>query len=348
MSNLPLTPMLVQYLVGLCCLRWDSSAVEITIGDMVLDTAAEKERDVDVTVTVAEPGGLTYAFKAYEVKHESAPLDVTIVEQLCLKLLDMPSVTHRAIVSASGFTAGAQAKAANHDVELFALRPWTRPLQEQFSPLAMKGTIEECITFGHVLLYWLQPQLVLVSRNAKGNFTVLPGDCLFAASGQPHSKYPIFADYQRALLLRSTDILFKLDPAATIQLTFPVPFPARDGEIPVGPAWPHTHTLDVARDEVYVSTENGKCRLDYITINGHLQWQRSKYKPVYYVVERVPSNEAFAGAMIAPGPREGQMTCLVFSPKQREVGYHFVRLQEKHLNLIRKLKLELPKRTDHT
>ena len=44
-----LTPMLLQYLVGLCCLRWDPGAVDVTIGDMVLDTAAGKERDVDVT-----------------------------------------------------------------------------------------------------------------------------------------------------------------------------------------------------------------------------------------------------------------------------------------------------------
>jgi hypothetical protein len=28
MSKMTLTPMLVQYLVGLCCLRWDPDAVE--------------------------------------------------------------------------------------------------------------------------------------------------------------------------------------------------------------------------------------------------------------------------------------------------------------------------------
>jgi len=104
MPKLPLSPMLVQYLVGLCCLKWHPDAVNITVGDMVLDPAASKQRDVDVTVTISESGSITHAFKAYEVKHESNPLDVADVEQLCLKLLDMPSVTHRAIVSASGFT----------------------------------------------------------------------------------------------------------------------------------------------------------------------------------------------------------------------------------------------------
>ena len=101
MSKIALTPMLVQYLVGLCCLRWDPEAIDVTIGDMVLDEAADKERDVDVTVTVAESDGTKSAFKAYEVKREGSPLDVADVEALCLKLLDMPSISHRAIVSSS-------------------------------------------------------------------------------------------------------------------------------------------------------------------------------------------------------------------------------------------------------
>ena len=160
--------MLVQYLVGLCCLKWDPNAIDVTIGDMVLDTAAGKERDVDVTVTVAESGSTTHAFKAYEVKREGTPLDVTDVEQLCLKLLDMPSITHRAIVSASGFTDGAQAKAAHHGVQLFALRQWTRPLQEQFPSLTMQGTAEECFPTSKKLLCWVQAQYALVAREAKG------------------------------------------------------------------------------------------------------------------------------------------------------------------------------------
>jgi hypothetical protein len=62
MPSPPLSPMLVQYLVGLCCLKWDPEAVDMTIGDMVYDAGAEKERDVDVTVTVSEGGAPSYAF----------------------------------------------------------------------------------------------------------------------------------------------------------------------------------------------------------------------------------------------------------------------------------------------
>src|SRR5262249_101385 len=71
-----MTPMLVQYLVGLCCLRNDPDAVDVTVGDLVLDEAANKRRDVDVTVTVKDHGGNIQAFKATEVKHEGRPLDL--------------------------------------------------------------------------------------------------------------------------------------------------------------------------------------------------------------------------------------------------------------------------------
>lgn len=37
-----LFPMLVQYLVGLCALRNNPDAVDVTVGDLVLDTAARK------------------------------------------------------------------------------------------------------------------------------------------------------------------------------------------------------------------------------------------------------------------------------------------------------------------
>jgi Restriction endonuclease len=334
--------MLVQYLVGLCCLKWHPDAVDVTIGDMVLDPAASKKRDVDVTVTISESGSITHAFKAYEVKHESNPLDVADVEQLCLKLLDMPSVTHRAIVSASGFTSSAQSKAARHGVTLYGLRPWTRPLQEQFPALTMQGTAEECFPMSQMLLCWTNVQFAIVAREAKGPFSVQPDDRLSDASENAHPKHKTFADYKNELLLRSTEILFPLEPAVTISRTFPVPHTASDGTVPAGPAWPHTHTLDVHSDDVHVETGKGVCRIDLITISGYLQWQRATNKSLYYVMDQIPSGEAFAGALISMERREGHMTALVFSPKTRDIGIHFVRLVEKHLNCIRGLALEQP------
>jgi hypothetical protein len=334
--------MLVQYLVGLCCLKWHPDAVDVTIGDMVLDPAAGKQRDVDVTVTISDSGNITHAFKAYEVKHESSPLDVADVEQLCLKLLDMPSVTHRAIVSASGFTSSARSKAARHGVTLYGLRQWTRPLQEQFPALTMQGTAQECFPMSQTLLCWTNVQYAIVAREAESPFSVQPDDKLFDASGNVHPKYTKFADYQNELLLRSTEILFQLEPAVTILRTFPVPNTVSDGTVPAGPGWPHTHTLDAHSDEVHVETSKGVHRIDLITINGYLQWQRGIDSSLYYVMDQIPDGEAFAGALISMEKREGHMIALVFSPKTRDIGIHFVRLAEKHLNCIRGLTLEQP------
>ena len=50
------------------------------------------------------------------MKDEAGPLDVTTVEGLCRKLRDMPSLSTRAIVSSSGFTAPARRKATTHAV----------------------------------------------------------------------------------------------------------------------------------------------------------------------------------------------------------------------------------------
>ena len=340
MTSVPLSPMLVQYLVGLCCLRWDPDAVDVTIGDVVYDAGADKERDVDVTVTISEGGAPTHAFKAYEVKRESAPLDVSDVEQVCGKLMDMPSVTHRAIVSSSGYTDGAETKAARHGVDLYALREWTRPLQEQFPALTMQGTAAECFPMEKYLLCWPNPQLSLVAREAKGSFCSgrgqrvrLPRSASRAVRElrclQARTTTPIHRDLvrHRTCCLGSADI-----PGSAV-------CPARRSTCRASLA-SHPY-LDVSEDGVYVNTASGLHKLDVVTINGQLQWQRSTEKPMYYVIEHVSDGKAFAGALISRDLREGQVTGLVFSPKTREIGIDFVRLAEKHHNAIRKLKLDL-------
>ena len=113
--------MLVQYLVGLCCLRANPDAVRVELGDLVIDDVVGKKRDVDVTVTLNNSNDGDWAFKAFEVKDEKKALDVTVVEQLCAKLNDMSSITHRAIVSSSGFSDPAVKKAESHGVELYKL-----------------------------------------------------------------------------------------------------------------------------------------------------------------------------------------------------------------------------------
>jgi hypothetical protein len=269
-----LTPMLTQYLVGLCCLRANPEAVNVTLGDMVLDPAAKKERDVDVTVTVEESPGILRAFMAYEVKKEKTPLGVDTVEQLCIKLKDMTGVTHRAIVSASGFSNGAENKAAHHGVELYDLQRWARPLEEEFPDLGFKGRPEECIKFGRTLLYWLNPFKFHVSvASGPTSFDVQLTDPIVTADLGTHALFANFEAFREALLFRSTGILISLDPARSVLSIFPFQEIEGSGGVMAGPAWPHTHTLETMQDNAYLILDGKSARIERVTISGQLQWQ---------------------------------------------------------------------------
>lgn len=333
-----LTPMLVQYLVGLCCLRRNPDAVDVTLGDMVPDATAGKKRDVDVTVTLKEGPSITRAFKAYEVKREGKALDITVVEQLSMKLLDMPSVTHRAIVSASGFTEPAKAKAAHHGIELYEMQAWAGNLEDYFPNWGMAGPVDEALQFGGwSLLYWRSWTIKIVAPDGPSNFSVKDTDALYTSSGDLHLKFRSFGDLKQALVLRSTGILFTLEPAQTILQAFPM------GRLSSGvlatPSWPHTHTLDVSADEAYLRPEGRLAKIETATIYGRLQWEKSDQQPQYYIMRRIPDGEVFSGAMVGLGPEEGHMLGFVLSPESQSAGVHRVQLKDEQLSLIRQLKL---------
>src|SRR5580658_8100500 len=125
----------VQLVVGLCCLRDSPEAVSVVIGDDVYDSASETERDVDVTVKTSSRDGAAWAFAGYEVKDEKGALHVDDVEQLCVKLNDMPLLTKRAIVSSRDYSESARKKAAAHAVELYVLHDWQCPTAlDPFAP----------------------------------------------------------------------------------------------------------------------------------------------------------------------------------------------------------------------
>jgi len=340
-----LTPMLVQYLVGLCCLRRNPDAVDVTVGDLVLDVAANKARDVDITVTLREEDGTVSAFKAYEVKREGDPLDVATVEQLCIKLRDMPTVTHRAVVSASGFTDGAIAKASAHNVQLYLLKPWTEPLSNQFPGFKGVGPPDQFLREVQAhLLFWVDYHLAVVVPDGPSSFTYDSSTPLFSADGGAHKDFPSVAKYTDALLYRSTTILFPIEPAQTVMRTFPLEPMAENQEFEAGPAWPHTHTLDVTGDQVFLRFGTRLGVIRSVTISGRLQWQRRKRTPEFHILERVPNPEIFAGAAIADwGSPDGKMFAMVFSPDSRAVNIHTFQLEEKHKNAIRQLKIPLPR-----
>jgi len=329
--------MLVQYLVGLFCLRHDPKAVDITIGDMVFDLAAGKERDVDVTVTAADAPNSTIAVKAYEVKREGEPLDVGKVEGLCLKLADMPRITQKAIVSNSGFTEGAVAKAARHGVDLYTLEHWTSQLESDFPDFGLTGVPENTLHFIRSLLTWNDCTVRPLVPSGPSSFTIEHMEPILTSTGKPHKRFATFNDYSSDLLLRSTELLYDLEPARTVFRTFPADWTSWDS---YGPAWPHTHTMDTSSDRAFLRLSGEVLRVESATINGFLQWQHKRERPSFVLMRRVTDGEPFAGALVALGQREGQMFAFTIANSTR-AGVHLVQLEEKHLNAIRRLKLDV-------
>jgi hypothetical protein len=339
-----MTPMLVQYVVGLCCLRRNPDAVDVTVGDLVLDTAARKRRDVDVTVTIKDEDGSVSAFKAYEVKREGQPLDVVTVEQLCGKLRDMPEVTHPAIVSSSNYTEGAINKAVAHKVALYVMKPWTTPIALQFPDFPNTGRPEDfCGSFQSTLLYWIDTHFDLrIPSVDQAKFYIDDASQIFTGNGKVHHKFPTLNRLKDDLMMRSTTILFLLEPAQTILRTFPRSRILGGGEFDVGPAWPHTHTLEIVNDKVFVMLEDKLHAIHSVTINGNLQWRTKKRIPQFYIMESAIDGKAFAGATLADfGSDDGKMFAFIFTPESRDLGVHIFQLSEKHRNIIRGLKIPL-------
>ena len=103
-----------HYLVGFLYLHTRRADVTVQasaiLGAKVYDGAAEERRDVDIVVATAAETALI----GVEVKNEMRSLDVITVEQICLKLEDMPTLKERFLVSTSGFTGPARKKARAH------------------------------------------------------------------------------------------------------------------------------------------------------------------------------------------------------------------------------------------
>jgi hypothetical protein len=273
------------------------------------------------------------------VKRESEALDVAKVEQLCLKFRDMPKITHRAIVSTSGFTEPARLKARHHGVELFTLKPWTTSLSENFPAFQGIGPPQEFVTgLESNLLCWVGWRFNLYVPTGPQRFNCDSTTVLYTAAESKHNRFPSFNDFANELLRRSTNILFALEPAETAVRTFPMHALPDRSEILAGPSWPHTHTIDVSRDGVFLKFDSKIVQIEAVTITGSLQWQRRNPTLDFRVLERSDSGAVFAGAAVAD-TGNGRMFAMIFSPDSRTTHIHQFELREKHKHMIRQLSI---------
>ena len=329
-------PMLVQYLVALCCQSAHAKNVDVILGDMVLDESIEKKRDVDVTVTIRESSSANASLKAFEVKKESKPLDVATVEQLCAKLQDMKSVTYRAIVSSSGYTDSGIKKALSKGVELFSIMPWNEDMRLKFKALNFSGLPDKAIVYRQCLLCWLNESIYLETPSAKEPFTLSEDSPIFSGNGKIHKKFKSFRLLRQEFLLRSTESIYHL-PLHQGRLR---EIPPNDSDIQLLPTWNHSHTLDLANEDIFVQANSELMKVTQVVIDGLLQWQIHHSSHDFYLIQNEVSKEILSGALVSLGARDGTMNVLTFQTDSREIGIRFVALSDKQMNMIKELRLK--------
>lgn len=332
------SPMMIQYLVGLCCLQHNPDAVEITVGDMVYDPAAEKERDVDITIILKGQDGTISAFKAAEVKKESKPLDVVTIEQLCMKFEDIPQITHKAIFSTSGYSEAAKKKAIHHGVDLYILEPWQQPIKDVFPDLKSTGTPEKTLQAKSQYLRWNEWSIYIEAPNAPGAFRWFPNTPILSECNKSHSKYKTMEQYTNDILDRSAKKLFMLDPILAIaDSAFQN---IRNRQETATCTFSHSHTIDVSSDNIHLLIADRLCQITSITISGIMQWSLRTIIPEFYVFKNAVTNEVFSGTAIADsGEGDGHMFALIFPPKGQQVNVHQFYLTEKQQQIIHNIKL---------
>jgi hypothetical protein len=201
--EMELSPTDIHFLAALLLSCADGRDIEIELGDLVYDEAAEKERDIDITVTKRNSDGSIHVYKAIEVKDHTKPLDVIHVEQLCAKMADMPDLTERSIVSSSGYTRPAIKKALKKGVELLEIVPWKDTTkgfdfwntgQENYEFADYKNNWDE---------YFIRFNLDNGSQYDVGDKAIIPNIEICDANGNQYPNVPNLATLKQSLFDQS-------------------------------------------------------------------------------------------------------------------------------------------------
>jgi hypothetical protein len=186
-----LTPNDIHLIIGILCKQTNPENVDVILGDMIYDIAAEKKRDIDVTISYKNIEGEQISFVGIEVKDHTRKLDTIQVEQLCIKFKDMPSIKKGGIVSASGYTRDAIKKAKYHSIDLYEFKDW----DGLFHNLSFdKNYIQTEVK----LSYKGQPQIdyiIDVTEAEKAAFTI--NSMVFDSSGNSINHIKDIADLNR-------------------------------------------------------------------------------------------------------------------------------------------------------
>jgi hypothetical protein len=281
-----LSPMHVQYLVGLCCLRRNPEAVEITVGDSLYDPKADYDRDVDVTVTYLNDDGESEAIAGFEVKRESRPLEVGDVEALVTKLNDIPNVNRKSIVSASGYAKPAVNKAKAHGIDIYELVAWDDPISEGFPKSSLKGRASDAVLFSANVLAWIDQVDVgvNVSKFSKESQQLFDrNSALFDKNGKTHHQHKDLNALVQSVQLHVAKQLAKSEAALCIRMAPSSTPPNEWLDGPFGSPIPVTNLRIPIETDVSVRSGSDLIRIESMDFSGSLQWFHHRPKAEYFV-----------------------------------------------------------------
>jgi hypothetical protein len=284
----------------------------------VYDIAAEKFRDVDVTVE--HPIANVVALKGIEVKKHKQPLDVTHVEQLALKFKDMPTIKAPQIVSASGYTAGAIKKAAAHGVELFKLVDWD-PSRYSF-PHA---------DFSQASVFTVrQPEFLdgpHVSLTVSNGAALADADpklfLLTNERGEPHSSGISYEEFKANVINQATHSWSQQRESSLL---------------PVGVQKPLSIHLQFS-DRPHVRCGEIVGEITAVNVEGLIQWRETRTKMDGKVLVSESTDEPLIGCVLAELPM-GNLIGITASNADRTIKFINVTVSARNLRVIRDMRLE--------
>lgn len=310
-----LTPTDVHYLVGLLTMSAEPDGVEIELGSMIVDAAAEEERDVDVTVTARGPNHLVTAVAGIEVKAHGRPLDSTHVEQLACKLNDMPALTRRGIVSASGYFGPAQRKADKHGIDLLELKDWD--LNRESFPHFQSSSVPFVVTgiewIGNVSVH-LNPR----NRVPETDRAVIAGNpAVWQTEDALLPAAPDLQRFIRAMQRQAAQQLMERWRPTVIN-----PQEVKRARV----------TVQIS-DRPFVKSEDRRIVLEELVFEGGVRWREEARETKYKVLVRLGDERPLAGCCIFEPPGWG-LCGLVVSNTNRDIRFMHVPVAERNRRKI--------------
>lgn len=307
----------VHLLVGLLTQASSPDNVKVELGSRIYDTAAEKLRDVDITV--GHSIDQIKALKGLEVKKHTEPLDVTHIEQLALKLKDMPALTSRQIVSASGYTSSAIKKAAAHDVELFKLTDWND--KYSFEHARFNNMSSFC---SRSLEYVLGPHLH-IELESHGNVFAQADPSLIKVTdeqGEQHSWGVTFQEFRSNLLVNTTNELQSREEISLL---------GAENSKPVDISIELSDNPHLRFGELIAKIKGAR-------LQGVVRWKETPHAVEYKVLVNQATDRPVIGCVLAALPN-GNLVGITASNADRTIRFINVAVSARNLSVIREMQL---------